>query len=433
MFFIDRKFRLPRYWSNQEIKKIAPCFNGDIVNVSAWDDRDKQGKTYKDYFINARSYSLTNYSGFRGYQNQKNEYHLDLTKNLPEELVKKFDVAFNHTTLEHIFDVNNAFANICNMTRDILILVVPFSQAQHESDSWKDYWRFTPSCLRRLFDENRFTVVYEAESNLPCSGIYLLFVGSRYPEKWKDKLPSFKPIIEAGQCIGSPSRLVLFLQKPKQWIKKVANTINRNRKTKTFSQLSDINLKRRDYKDYDEYIKHQGEKLLKKKDEINKSDHDYEVILTYRLKKIDNFKGKSVLCLGARLGGEVRAFKTLGALAIGIDVEPGGKNPHVMFGDFHDLKFPDASFDVAFTNAIDHVYHLEEFLKETLRILKPGGFFYIELAMVSPGEYEVLDTLNPEPIISELNKYFKTVSIEEIYNKTDYIDWKGKLFCLKKD
>ena len=33
--------------------------------------------------------------------------------------------------------------------------------------------------------------------------------------------------------------------------------------------------------------------------------------------------GEPVLCLGARLGGEVRALTRLGALAIGIDFNPG--------------------------------------------------------------------------------------------------------------
>jgi hypothetical protein len=40
--------------------------------------------------------------------------------------------------------------------------------------------------------------------------------------------------------------------------------------------------------------------------------------------------GARVLCIGARLGGEVRAFKSLGALAVGIDLNPGGYNMDVI-------------------------------------------------------------------------------------------------------
>ena len=42
--FTDRKFKVPRYWSNEELKKFAHLFKGSVINVSAWKDVDKQGK-----------------------------------------------------------------------------------------------------------------------------------------------------------------------------------------------------------------------------------------------------------------------------------------------------------------------------------------------------------------------------------------------------
>ena len=42
---------------------------------------------------------------------------------------------FNHTTLEHIFEVNTAFDNMCAMSNDVVILVLPFAQVQHETGS----------------------------------------------------------------------------------------------------------------------------------------------------------------------------------------------------------------------------------------------------------------------------------------------------------
>ena len=60
----------------------------------------------------------------------------------------------------------------------------------------------------------------------------------------------------------------------------------------------------------------------------------------------------SMLCLGARLGGEVRAFRRLGALALGVDLEPGLNNRHVLPGDVHALQFADGVFDYAFTNIL---------------------------------------------------------------------------------
>lgn len=200
--FTDRKFRLARHWSNRELAKLGPLFCGDIVNVSAWDDRDKEGGCYKDYFTKAASYSYTNYRGYRGFQGLPNEYALDLTGEVPEDLKGRFDVVFNHTTLEHIFDVRKAFANLCELSRDIVIVVVPFAQVQHESDDWKDYWRFTPTCLRHLCEEDGLTVIYEAQSPHRNSAVYLLSVASRHPDRWEGRMPPHEPVHMAGKWIG---------------------------------------------------------------------------------------------------------------------------------------------------------------------------------------------------------------------------------------
>ena len=169
----------------------------------SWDDRDKQDRHYKDYFVNAGSYSYTNYTGYRGFQGISGEYLLDLTGEIPKDLARKFDVVFNHTTLEHIFDIRKAFANLCELSKDTVIVIVPFAQVQHESEDWKDYWRFTPTCLRKLFEENGLTVVYEAESPHKHSAIYLLFVGARNPEDWARRLPRYRPLSETGKWIGN--------------------------------------------------------------------------------------------------------------------------------------------------------------------------------------------------------------------------------------
>jgi hypothetical protein len=208
---MDRKFRIARVWSNQELRKIAPLLSGDIVNISAWDDRDKEGGYYKDYFTQKQQYYYTNYYGEKGIQGKENEYFLDLTQELPDELKQKFDVVFNHTTLEHVFDVRKAFQNLCLASKDMAIVVVPFCQKQHYSETFQDFWRFTPICLRYLFKENGFEVVYEAQSPDENAAIYLLFVGSRYPEKWQHIMPEYQKIEECGDWIGhsEPSKLPL--------------------------------------------------------------------------------------------------------------------------------------------------------------------------------------------------------------------------------
>lgn len=170
---IDRKYRRARIWSNEMLKKHAYLFKGDIVNVSAWKDMDKCGRKYKEYFVNADNYYITNYGGYRGICGETGEILLDLEENLPEELIGRFDVVFNHTTLEHIFELEKAFKNICSMSREVVILVVPFAQIQHITTSYKDYWRFTPYSLNRLFEKNGFTMIICEHNNLFNAAVYL--------------------------------------------------------------------------------------------------------------------------------------------------------------------------------------------------------------------------------------------------------------------
>ncbi|PVV17363.1 MAG: hypothetical protein B6D74_18335, partial [gamma proteobacterium symbiont of Ctena orbiculata] len=85
--FIDRVHRLPRLWSNRELSKYANLFKGSVVNVSGWMDIDKEGRHYRDYFINASEYQITNYKEeARGFQGMENEIFLDLESELPEAM-----------------------------------------------------------------------------------------------------------------------------------------------------------------------------------------------------------------------------------------------------------------------------------------------------------------------------------------------------------
>ena len=86
----DRKYDLARRWSNREVRKLAPLFEGAVVNVSGWDDRDKEGGRYADYFTRATSYHRTNYAGHNGFQGDTGEIGLDLTKELSDDLKARF-------------------------------------------------------------------------------------------------------------------------------------------------------------------------------------------------------------------------------------------------------------------------------------------------------------------------------------------------------
>jgi FkbM family methyltransferase len=140
-------------------------------------------------------------------------------------------------------------------------------------------------------------------------------------------------------------------------------------------------LQRKQYHNYDAYLTEQKSKLGGiDKNSLREYEKRYHIELRERLKKIpDTVKGRSVLCLGARTGTEVKAFLDVGSFAVGLDLNPGKDNKYVVTGDFHNLTFPDSSVDVVFTNSLDHVYRIRRFLREIKRVLKPGGILIAEV------------------------------------------------------
>lgn len=210
-FVIDRKFRKARLWSNRELLKFAHLFSGDIINVSGWKDIDKNGRRYKDYFRNASNYFVSNYkseaSGFQG--NLENEFFLDLTKKLPKKYNHKYDVVYNNTVLEHIFEVDIAFKNLCDMSKDIVIIVVPFLQEQHAD--YGDYWRFTPLAVEKLFKKNNMDLIYLNFNDNSNESIYIFAIGTKKKSKWKHKINCKKKNKMIGTKIIKNFRFRYFL------------------------------------------------------------------------------------------------------------------------------------------------------------------------------------------------------------------------------
>lgn len=173
-------FKAARRWSNRELRRVAPLFTGDVVNVSGWEDRDKEGRLYREYFANARSYAVTNAKAERGYEGRPGELLLDLAKPLPRRMRRRFDVVFNHTTLEWLYDVRGAARALCELSRDAVVLVLPTAAPS----AGKDFWRFTEHSARKLLEENGMKVVYLRQSRNLLAPDYLFVIASRKPAKW---------------------------------------------------------------------------------------------------------------------------------------------------------------------------------------------------------------------------------------------------------
>jgi SAM-dependent methyltransferase len=164
----------------------------------------------------------------------------------------------------------------------------------------------------------------------------------------------------------------------------------------------------REYRSYDEYVQHQASKLDRITD-IERLDREYEQVLSGRLQDAELQPGMSVLCLGARRGGEVRAFLGFGCFAVGIDLNPGERNANVVAGDFHDLQFADQSVDMVFTNSIDHSIDPARVLSEVGRVLKPVGRLILEIGRGTehddPSDYESFVFDNPQTVIELVERH----------------------------
>lgn len=181
----------PRNWSNAELRKFAPLYTGKAINVSGWKDEDQTGGHYRAYFSNVNGYFISNFKGARGQQKNESELFIDLTGDLADELRGQFQVVFNHTTLEHVYDIARAVVNLCALSQDTVILVTPFLQQVHyEPGAYGDYWRPTPMCVRKLLEDNGFEVLYQSTNDNDWYIVYVFTIASRRPGNWQGKIPA---------------------------------------------------------------------------------------------------------------------------------------------------------------------------------------------------------------------------------------------------
>jgi hypothetical protein len=185
----SRRF-VPRYWSNDELSYVGSYLpaGAKIVNVSGWRDEDKEGRFYRDYFRAPLAYHVSNYDGDRARgTNVHSDIGIDLTKPLDEKLAEAYDIALNHTVLEHVPDPSFAFGQIAKLTADLLLTIVPFKQKLHfEAGMYGDYYRFTPFSMRELHKRNGLVVLYESYTPRPSLDVYLFYVATKFPDRHAD-------------------------------------------------------------------------------------------------------------------------------------------------------------------------------------------------------------------------------------------------------
>lgn len=84
-----------------------------------------------------------------------NEISVDLNEPLPKDLYQQADLIVDTGTLEHCFNVGQAFRNMCDMTRvnGIIMTMAPYSKLNH------GYYNFCPLMYEDGLEQNGFEVL----------------------------------------------------------------------------------------------------------------------------------------------------------------------------------------------------------------------------------------------------------------------------------
>ena len=188
-----------------------------------------------------------------------------------------------------------------------------------------------------------------------------------------------------------------------------------NDEIKTFSRHST----------YDDYIKKQIEKTADPKKIQKWKGIEWET-------KVNGFRNlfkrnqeflnnkKKALCLGSRTGQEVFVLRELGLEAIGIDLVEF--LPFTIKGDIHSLIFEDKTFDLIFTNILDHSLHLEKFIHEMERVAISGGIIILNYQENIMGDdYSENIIYNSRPIV-EMFKNSRLLRNRNIKNTFDQMN-----------
>ena len=135
----------------------------------------------------------------------------------------------------------------------------------------------------------------------------------------------------------------------------------------------------KEYASYEDYLADQVEKLNLREDYVRQKSRRKYFDFCADFACFENYldKGCKILCLGARFGEEVRAFRALGYDAIGIDLW-GAEGDLVIKGDWNDLPFEN-ELDVIYTNSIDHAWSVDMLVGQIKKALKPAGKVIIAL------------------------------------------------------
>ena len=190
------------------------------------------------------------------------------------------------------------------------------------------------------------------------------------------------------------------------------------------------------YENYDAYVNHQSANLKSRHKYFTKMFKARHKRIGTRihngLKPLSSIDGP-VLCLGSRLGEEVKVFRDMNMEALGIDLFPGYNNPYVIQGDFHDIKFDNNTFGLVYTNSLDHALQLDKVAKECARVLKDDGILFLDVTTnkTHVGEKQLAKCAYESMVwddIEDILLVFKNQNFVELHRSMECNDCDGQPF-----
>jgi|Deesub1362A_J573_1020465.scaffolds.fasta_scaffold03306_3 SAM-dependent methyltransferase len=175
------------------------------------------------------------------------------------------------------------------------------------------------------------------------------------------------------------------------------------------------------YDSLEEYYVHQAQGALYK--EYGACRPTFESSLKTLFQYLPNKRSK-ILDVGCRDGWACEQMIKQGYKnVIGIDVSLPAiqwaqkqKRP-VIFGDMHDLEFPDDSFDAIYcSHSLEHAYDPIKALKELVRVLKIGGILFVIVPVKNYlGIYHAFEFYEPDLLKKMIDENFDFETLQYKY------------------
>lgn len=139
-----------RLASDRVLAKWCATVTGDVLSVGSSADRDGNGRTYRQYFTAASSYTTSEVEPTPGC-----DLVLD-ARNMAAVADGAYDAVFCSGVLEHVDDCHAAVRECRRILKPggVFLVGVPFQQRIHRAP--QDFWRFTEFGVRWLLRE--FTI-----------------------------------------------------------------------------------------------------------------------------------------------------------------------------------------------------------------------------------------------------------------------------------